>query len=829
VLHVVRDDARMARMAETLGFVVPEAELLRFPAWDCLPYDRVSPNPVLVSERIATLGRLLEPARRPRVVLTTVNALLQRVPPRAAFRGASLDLRVNGDLQPEQFVRFLEANGYGRANTVMEPGEYAVRGGIIDVFPAGEAEPVRIDLFGDTIESIRAFDPGTQRSAANRQRLTVRPVSEVPLDKDAITRFRTAWRELFGQQAASDPLYLSVSEGRRHPGMEHWAPLFHQGMETLLDYMPGASVSLDHQAEDALDARLEMIADHYAARRAPAREGEVPYRPLPPGRLYLDRVGWDAMLSGGPLLAFTPFARPEGVAGIDGGGRPGPIYVQAGAARANVFDQFRADVARWAEEGRRVVLAAWTRGSRELLANLLREHGVRDAAQEEDWASVRRKPAGSVSLVVLGLERGFVAERIALVGEQDLLGERISRPPRRRKRADEFIAEATEIAEGDLVVHQEYGIGRYDGLETLTVSGAAHDCLRLIYDGNEKLYLPVENIEVLSRFGSETQGVALDKMGGVGWQTRKARMKSRIRDMAAGLIRVAAERRVRDAISLTPPEGSWEEFCARFPFAETEDQARAIDDVLEDLASGRPMDRLICGDVGFGKTEVALRAAFIAAMAGAQVAVVVPTTLLARQHYRTFSARFAGLPVRVAQLSRMVPAREAAEVRKGIADGGVNIVIGTHALLAKGIHFAELGLLVIDEEQHFGVAHKERLKQLRSDVHVLTLTATPIPRTLQLALTGVREMSVIATPPVDRLAVRTFIMPFDSVVAREAIQRERFRGGQIFYVVPRIEDLPRMAERLAEIVPEARVAQAHGRLAPTELERVMTEFGDGKF
>ncbi|HJS87442.1 MAG TPA: transcription-repair coupling factor, partial [Acetobacteraceae bacterium] len=828
VLHVARDDARMARMAETLGFVIPEAEVLRFPAWDCLPYDRVSPNPALASERIATLGRLLEPSRQPRVVLTTVNALLQRVPPRAMLRGASLDLRVNGDLRSEQLARFLEANGYGRASTVMEPGEYAMRGGIIDIFPAGESEPVRIDLFGDTIESIRAFDPATQRSAAKRQHLVLRPVSEVPLDKEAITRFRTAWRELFGQPAASDPLYLAVSEGRRHPGMEHWAPLFHDGMETLLDYMPGASVSLDYQAEDALSARLEMIADHYAARKGPTREGEVPYRPLPPARLYLDRVGWDAMLSSGPLLAFTPFARPEGVTGIDGGGRPGPIYVQAGA-RANVFDQFRGDAARWAEEGRRVIVAAWSRGSRELLANLLREHGVKDAAPEDDWASVRRKPAGSISLVVLGLERGFVADRIALVGEQDLLGERISRPPRRRKRADEFIAAATEIAEGDLVVHQEYGIGRYDGLETLTVSGAAHDCLRLIYDGNEKLYLPVENIEVLSRFGSETQGIALDKMGGVGWQTRKARMKSRIRDMAAGLIRVAAERQVREAISVTPPEGSWDEFCARFPFVETEDQSRAIADVLEDLTSGRPMDRLICGDVGFGKTEVALRAAFIAAMAGAQVAVVVPTTLLARQHFRTFSARFAGLPVRVAQLSRMVPAKEAAEVRKGIADGSVNIVIGTHALLAKAIQFAELGLLVIDEEQHFGVAHKERLKQLKSDVHVLTLTATPIPRTLQLALTGVREMSVIATPPVDRLAVRTFIMPFDSVVVREAIQRERFRGGQVFCVVPRIEDLPRMAERLAEIVPEARVGQAHGRLAPTELERVMTEFSDGKF
>jgi transcription-repair coupling factor (superfamily II helicase) len=493
-----------------------------------------------------------------------------------------------------------------------------------------------------------------------------------------------------------------------------------------------------------------------------------------------------------------------------------------------VFDQLRVQAERWSGEGRRIAVAAWTRGSRERLANLLREHGFKDPAPEADWAAVRRKPPGSVSLVTLGVERGFVADGLALVGEQDLLGERISRPPRRRKRADQFIAEATEIAEGDLVVHQEYGIGRYDGLETLTVTGAPHDCLRLIYDGNEKLYLPVENIEVLSRFGSETQGVALDKLGGVGWQSRKARMKQRIRDMADQLIRIAAARKIRDAPVMAPGEGAWDEFCARFPFAETEDQSRAIADVLEDLASGRPMDRLICGDVGFGKTEVALRAAFVAAMSGAQVAVVVPTTLLARQHYRTFQERFAGLPVRVAQLSRMVAAKEAAEVRRGINDGTINIVIGTHALLSKSIDFAELGLLVVDEEQHFGVAHKERLKQLKADVHVLTLTATPIPRTLQLALTGVREMSLISTPPVDRLAVRTFIMPFDSVVVREAIQRERFRGGQVFCVVPRIEDLPRIAERLSEIVPEARMAQAHGRLPPTELERVMTEFGDGR-
>src|SRR6185437_8093465 len=683
--------------AEALAFVMPEAEILRFPAWDCLPYDRVSPNPALVSERIATLARLLEKPTGPRIVLTTVNALVQRVPPRSAFSGASMEIKVNGTVQPEKLAAFLEASGYGRAGTVMEPGEYAIRGGIIDIFPAGESDPVRLDLFGDTIESIRSFDPTTQRSAARRQRLSLRPVSEVPLSPDSTARFRSGWRELFGQEAASDPIYLSISEGRRHPGMEHWVPLFHPTMENLLDYLPDASVSLDHQANDVLEARLEMIADHAQARKAVPRDGEVPYRPLPPDRLYLDRDSWDEMLSFGPLLAFTPFARPDGAGGVDGGGRPGPIFAQgvtqmgastAGVPGTNVFDQLRGQAMRWDSEGRRIVIAAWTRGSRERLTNLLREHGFKEAAAEEDWAAVRRKPAGSVSLVVLGVERGFVADRLAVVAEQDLR-ERISRPPRRRKRADQFIAEATEIAEGDLVVHQEYGIGRYDGLATLTVTGAPHDCLRLIYDGDEKLFLTVENIEVLSRFGSEQQGVALDKLGGTGWQTRKARMKQRIRDMASELIRLAATRKLRDAEVMAPPEGSWDEFCARFPFAETEDQARAISDVLEDLAAGKPMDRLICGDVGFGKTEVALRAAFVTAMAGAQVAVVVPTTLLSRQHFRTFSERFAGLPVRIAQLSRMVPAKEAAEVKRGLTNGTVNIVVGTHALLSKTIEFAE--------------------------------------------------------------------------------------------------------------------------------------------
>jgi transcription-repair coupling factor (superfamily II helicase) len=829
VIHVCRDDARMARLAEALGFFMPEAELLRLPAWDCLPYDRVSPNPELVAERVATLADLTVKETRPRIVLSTVNALVQRVPPRSAFAGAALNLKRGGRASIESVTGFLETNGYGRTGTVMEPGEYAVRGGILDLFPSGEAEPLRFDFFGDEIESIRRLDTATQRSGAQVDRLVLRPVGEVFLDPASIERFRTGYRELFTNAAAHDPLYASISAGRRHPGMEHWAGLFHEHMETLLDYLPGASVSLDNQAEDALAARLEMIADHYEARRVPARisEGEVPYRPVPPGRLYLDRKGWDAMLAGGPLFRFTPFGKPEGSPGIEAGARQGRLFTEARQAGENIFRAYAAHAETEQGRGRRPMLAAWTRGSRERLVTLLRENRV-TAEPVEDHYAAQKLPAGVVAVAQLGLERGFVTEGLSVTAEQDLLGERIARPAKRKKRADQFIADATQIEVGDLLVHADHGIGRYDGLAAVEVSGAPHDCLRMIYDGDSKLYVPVENIEILSRFGSETAGVALDKLGGASWQARKAKAKQRIADMAGALIRIAAERRTREAATIAPPEGAYEEFCARFPYVETEDQARAIADVLEDLAAGRPMDRLICGDVGFGKTEVALRAAFTVAMSGSQVAVVVPTTLLARQHHRIFTARFAGLPVRIAQLSRMVTAKEQKEVKAAVAAGQVDIVVGTHALLGKGIEFNDLGLVIVDEEQHFGVKHKERLKELEAGVHVLTLTATPIPRTLQLALSGVREMSVIATPPVDRLAVRTFIMPWDPLVLREAIQRERFRGGQIFCVVPRIEDMAKMAERLAEIAPEARMVQAHGRLSPTELEQVMTEFGDGK-
>ncbi|MXV44227.1 transcription-repair coupling factor [Saccharibacter sp. 17.LH.SD] len=834
LLHVARDDASMASLADMLAWLVPEVEVLRFPAWDCLPYDRVSPNPALVAERAATLSRLLEPAPKAgRIVLTTVHSLLQRVPPRAVFEGQSIHIRVGEILDASMLAELLIGHGYTRVDTVMDRGEFATRGGIFDLFPADAGEPVRLDLFGDEVENIRAFDAASQRSTSELKEFRLSPVSEYALDAASISRFQTGWRDAFGAGALQDVLYRQLSEGRRAAGAEHYLPLFHDGdghhMETLLDYLPQVALSFERDTPEILANRLEMIADHYQARCAAKLEGEMPYRPLPPHRLYLNQHGWGSMLKDRPAVILAPFAQPDEGQGLDAGYRPGPVFASlGGAAREGVFEAFGRQVEEWAKAGRRTYVTAWSRGSQERIAHLLQEHGVK-AVQFHNWAKAAGMPKGEVGLVVLGLERGFVADRQVFVSEQDLLGERISRPPRRRRKTSDFITQIGEISDGDLVVHEEYGIGRYVGLETVTEGRVAHDYLSILYDGEQRLLLPVENIDLLSRFGSDHETAQLDRLGGTAWQARKAKMKTRLREMASELIRTAAARAMKQAPLMVPEEGLWDEFCARFPYVETDDQSRAIADVLEDMNSGRPMDRLVCGDVGFGKTEVALRAAFVAALSGMQVALVVPTTLLARQHYQGFKQRFEGMPVKIAQLSRMVTAKEATKVKEGLADGSVDIVIGTHALLAKSVSFNRLGMLIIDEEQHFGVSHKEKLKALREDVHVLTLSATPLPRTLQLSLTGVREMSLIATPPTDRLSVRTFITPFDRVMIREAIQRERFRGGQIFCVVPRLTDMRHMAERLKEIVPDAKITEAHGRLTPTELENVMTEFSEGKY
>jgi transcription-repair coupling factor (superfamily II helicase) len=838
IVFVARDEARMMRLAELLDFFGEGEAPAIFPAWDCLPYDRVSPNPSVVSRRVAALAALADEGRgRGLTVLTTVAAVLQRIPEARAIAGLRFAVRAGARLDLGALTAFLARAGYVRSGTVTDPGEYALRGGLVDLFPAGAAMPVRVDLLGEEVESIHAFDPATQRSAEAVAAVDVMAMSEAILDEASIARFRAGYVELFGAMTGGDPLYESISAGRRHAGMEHWLPLLHERMASFLDALPGATVVLDHQMEALRDARIALIEEHYAARleapSGPLLADLPPYRPLPPDRLYLGVDDWRRALAGRPVVELSPFVEAAGeesgwTAVVDAGGRGARDF---GAARRsadlNLLDAVKDTLAAERATGRRAVVAGVTPGSRDRLATLLADHGVGSLAKAETWREVQALESGTIALVTLGLDHGFETADLVVLSEQDIFGDRLVRPSRRQRRADALLAEASRLAEGDLVVHVDHGIGRYEGLQTLTLGNAPHDCLRVVYDGGDRLFVPVENIEVLSRFGPADGEVALDKLGAASWQARKARLKKRVTDMAGALLKVAAERRLRPGRVFEPPPGAYEEFCARFPYVETDDQARAIADVTADLAAGTPMDRLICGDVGFGKTEVALRAAFVVALNGAQVAVVVPTTLLARQHLETFRDRFAGLPVRIGQLSRLVGAKEAKAVKEGLRDGQVDIVIGTHALLAADVVFKDLGLLIVDEEQHFGVRHKEALKRLRASVHVLTLTATPIPRTLQMALTGVREMSVIATPPVDRLAVRTYITPFDPVVVREALQRERYRGGQIYYVCPRIADLDDVAAKVRAMLPEIRLATAHSRLAARRLEETMAAFYDG--
>lgn len=830
---VCRDGQRMAQLSRALSFFGPDIEVMEFPAWDVLPYDRVSPNAAIVAQRMTTLSRLsrVKGRDKPSILVTTANAITQRVPAREFTATHALSVAPGNVLGMASVVEWLELNGYQRASTVREPGEYAVRGGILDLFPPGLDLPVRFDYFGDSVESIKTFDPQTQRSELPMSKLDLVPVAEFQLITETIRRFRTGYVSQFGAAGPDDLLYEAVTEGRRYPGMEHWLPLFHEGMDTLFDYLPGTAVALEALADDAVDQRFAQIKDYYDARAEALKDGVTPaYKPMPPEKLYLTDAEWKERLGELAAARLNPFDVPPAADVIDIGATPGHNFVKERTEPgANVFEAVAKHVGGLQSDGKRVAIALWSEGARERMAHVLTDHKLVNLKSVGSWQQMASAPKHQISLAVLGIDAGFVTDDAAVISEQDILGDRLVRTRKAARRADNFIQEATSLSAGDLVVHVDHGIGRFIGLQPITVNGATQDCLEIHYAEGAKLFLPVVNVELLSRYGSEQTNVELDRLGSGNWQARKARMKKRILEMAGELIKIAAERQLREAPKLTVTPGAYDEFAAGFPYEETDDQLTAIDATLNDLASGRPMDRLVCGDVGFGKTEIALRAAFDAVMNGKQVAVVVPTTLLARQHFKNFSERFRGFPVNVAQLSRLVPAAQLTANKKGLADGSVDIVIGTHAVLGKAIKFKDLGLVVVDEEQHFGVSHKERLKTLRAEVHVLTLTATPIPRTLQLALTGVRDLSIIASPPVDRLAVRTFVTPFDPLVVREALLREKYRGGQAFYVCPRIEDLAEAKDFLDKHVPEVRVVVAHGQMAPTILDDIMSAFYDGKY
>ena len=828
-VFVARDASRISAFADAFRFFAQGIEVITFPSWDCLPYDRIGPSAGVAAQRMTTLSRLASSLdeKTPVLLVTSVPAILQRVPPRAAVRKASYSAKAGATVEIADLETYFAINGYQRASTVSERGEFAIRGGVIDVFPPTSDEPVRLDLFGDTLESIRAFDPESQRSTRQLKDVSLLPVSEVLVDKASIAHFRSRYLETFGA-AGDDPLYAIVSEGGRRAGMEHWLPLFYPAMETLFDYLPADSLmAIDHLGREARDERLALVKDAYESRAQTERR--IHYHPLEPRQLYLDADEWQKLLAKRPTRRFSSFHEAEGDVVVDMGARAGRSFApERQRDSVNLFEATAHHASQLAGAGKRVLFASWSEGSSDRLGSMLADHGLTHIPFAPYWDAARAASPKTPQRVVLPLDAGFETDSLAVISETDILGDRLARP-RRRRRASNFLAEASSLTPGDLVVHIDHGIGRYEGLTTLEVQGAPHDTLELHYGGEAKLYLPVENIDLLTRYGTETDGVVLDRLGGAAWQARKARAKTRLREMAEGLILIAAERATRQTDTIEPPHGVFDEFCARFPYEETEDQLSAIGDVLEDLSAGKPMDRLICGDVGFGKTEVALRAAFVVAMSGQQVAVVAPTTLLARQHFKTFVERFEGWPVKVRRLSRLAPAKEAAETREMLKNGEVEIVVGTHAVLSKQVGFRNLGLVIVDEEQHFGVKHKEKLKELRADVHMLTLTATPIPRTLQMSLSGLREMSIIATPPVDRLAVRTYVTPWDPVVIREALLREKYRGGQAYYVAPRVSDLPELARYLRDQVPEVKFVVGHGQMAATQLEEVMGAFYEGQY
>lgn len=828
-IYICHHETQIQVFEDTVRFLCPDLEILIFPPWDCLPYDRMSPKRDIIGERITTLMKLRQGLDKQTIIITTVQALLQRVPPQEIFENAELHLTAGASFNLKAFEAYCHKYGFVRVSTVREPSEYAVRGGIIDLFPPSSDHPYRLDLFGHEIESIKIFDPLSQRSLENIQEITLTPSCEVLLDEKSIEVFRTSYRKAFGHTGEKDPLYQAISAGQSYSGMEHWLSLFYPPLESFLDYVPASILVFDSKALETAKAQLDLIEENYQARKefmTTATFHKSPYYPLPPTSLYFSFEEVEKTINSRTVVHLSPFLK-EKSPHVEG-----RMMQDFRAVRAhqnmNLIEALKERSATYIKDQKKVLLSCMTSGARLRLQGLLQDHGC-EVNIVEKWDDFVKLPNSILGISLMPLERGFEVKDFVIITEQDIFGERQSQSLKRKRRSDLFIAEASALGEGDYVVHQEHGIGRFQGLQTLQVDKMPHDCVSLMYEGGDKLFVPVENLEILSRYGGEDSIVTLDKLGSSAWQNRRARVKKRLEDIAEHLIDLAAERALRVGEIYQPSEGLYNEFAARFPYNETEDQERAILEVLQDLESGRPMDRLICGDVGFGKTEIALRAAFVVASAGKQVAIIAPTTLLCRQHYQNFQKRFEGFGLNVAQLSRLVSAKSASEIKEGLEKGHIDLVVGTHSIFAHSTNFKNLGLVIVDEEQHFGVKQKEKLKDLQKDVHVLTLTATPIPRTLQMSLSGVRDMSIIATPPMDRLAVRTFVMPFDEIVIREALTREFNRGGQVFYVCPRIEDLENIREKLKALMPDVKVAVAHGQLSPTVLEKIMNDFYDRQY
>ena len=825
ILIIARDLKRYQQLKDGLEFFLNK-DVLFYPQWDCVPYDRISPNKLITSKRLETLSRLSNEKDKSRIILTTIQASCQRTLSLDEVKNKFISLKPGEVIDINNLVNFFVSNGYEKTPTVREHGEFSVRGGIID-FYSPLNKPIRLDLFGNTIDAIKSFDLVTQRSLELLKEIFVYPASEIILNDKTIENFRINFNKKFGSQKEKVKIYDSISEGISYPGMEHWLPFFYNQTGSIFDYIDKPIILLDHLYDSSLEDFLETVNDHFQSRKDyddnKLSKVENKYFSIEPSNLYQNKEEYNKNLRSRNCIRISPFKKPDAI-NLNGKASSKYSNIKSNRSDSSSYENLKSDILDFTKKNKKIIIACSSLGSSERVSKILINNGILSNFKNlESFKNIDQK---NIYLTVLNLNSGFHFDDYIFISEQDIFGEKFYRPRIIRK-AENFIREISSVMPGDAVVHVDHGIGRFENLSTLEINNAKHECLLIKYANDDKLYLPVENIEVLSRYGSDISDEMLDKLGGISWTTRKENLKKKIKFLAEELISVAAKRQLSKAEMFNVPEDFYEEFCSRFSFEETNDQLNAINDVLNDLEKGLPMDRLICGDVGFGKTEIALRASFLAAMSGKQVSILAPTTLLARQHYETFKERFKGFPINVFELSRLTPKKDS--VIKSINSGSCDIVIGTHSLLGEKINFSDLGLLIIDEEQHFGVKHKEKIKKLRDNVHVLTLTATPIPRTLQLAMTGVRDLSIIASPPIDRRAIETYVFPNDPLVVKEALLRERHRGGQSFYVVPRISDIEDIEEYFKEFIPEINYITVHGQMPSKQIEDRINDFYMGSY
>ncbi len=821
-VHLLERESDIIQFKDLISFFNKEIEIIDFPSWDCLPYGHISPGKAIISKRFSALLNTLSSSQRPKIFLASSDSILQKTLPRDLLLEGVLELSIGKNCDMKEIKNSLVQLGYLRETSVYSPGEYSLRGGIIDIFPAGLDFPVRLEFFGNILEKIRAFDPNTQITFKTLESVQLLLASEVTLSKKRIENFRKNYRKKIGKIGLEDSIYNLVSQNILPEGIEHWLSFFYDKVDSLFCYLKGFTISFDINFDYSLRKKWQSIVD---AREFDLNQGagnKHRLAILEPNSLYLSPLNFWEELKNNNLKTVNLFENKK----EDIHYSPGKNFVAERNNRKKFLFSSVIDHINYKKAYFNIIITGFSVGSIERLISILKEYGLKSVEELKNFNQVFQVK-NKVFYSFANFDNGFEMNNFLIITEQDILGGELRKKEKKSKKPTSIFEDLKSIREGDLVVHIDFGIGRFLGLKNIEINEIKNDFLEIEYDNSDKIFVPVENIELISLYGSHTS--KLDRLGAASWQQRKASVKKRIKLIAQQLIDVAAKRMLVKTQIISIQEDIWKEFSDRFPYVETYDQLEAISDVKKDLSSGIPMDRLVCGDVGFGKTEVAMRASFLIVSSSKQVVIVVPTTLLAKQHLDTFRKRFDSYPVEIEMLSRLTPSKKAENIRENVSLGNVDILIGTHSVLSKKVEFKDLGLAVIDEEQSFGVDQKEKLKLISPELNILTLTATPIPRTLQMAFSGIRDLSLINTPPKNRTSIETSLMEFDIGSIRSAILREVYRGGQVFFVVPKIKDISFVEEFLVKNLSEIKFKIASGKLSNNKLEKIITDFYDGTF